>query len=408
MMRNKILAGGAAALLCSALLTACSDTKDLVTQPPPADPLFTSYVALGNSITAGYQSDGINDSTQQQSYANLLAQRMGTPFVMPLLAKPGCKPPIDTFTTQHRVGGGTNTTCALRSDVAGVPVINDVAVPGANVFDLTDAAGSAGNTLTTLILGGKTQVQRALDANPTFVSAWIGNNDVLGPALAGVLVAVPNVSRGVTSEANFEKYYAKAISGLQAAPSLRGGVLIGVVNVTGAPIFFSSDLLFSPQVKGAIDAVAGTTVTVDTSCTPGVGSLINFAVVGAIRAGTAPDTIACHAIQNHPQLLGQLYVLDATEVAAVTNAVNGYNAYIQAKADSLGWAYVDPNPALAQLRANNLIPPFPDLANPTKPFGDYISLDGVHPAAAAHQLVAGMIAAAIDAKYGTHIGGGTP
>ena len=37
--------------------------------PPTAGPMFASYVAIGNSITAGDQSGGINDSTQAQSPA---------------------------------------------------------------------------------------------------------------------------------------------------------------------------------------------------------------------------------------------------------------------------------------------------------------------------------------------------
>jgi len=54
-----------------------------------------SYVALGNSITAGYQSGGINDSTQRQSYALLLARQMGTRYAYPALTMPGCAPPIN-------------------------------------------------------------------------------------------------------------------------------------------------------------------------------------------------------------------------------------------------------------------------------------------------------------------------
>ena len=60
-------------------LAACSPDKKLLgpTTPVGGD-IFKSYVALGNSITAGYQSGGIVDSTQRQSYAFLLASRMGT------------------------------------------------------------------------------------------------------------------------------------------------------------------------------------------------------------------------------------------------------------------------------------------------------------------------------------------
>jgi hypothetical protein len=404
MLRKTHLAGGAAALVLMAAVAACNDTKDLVNPPPPADPLFTSYVALGNSITAGFQSGGINDSTQQQSYANLLAQSMGTAFVMPLLKKPGCPAPIDNFLTQHRLDDSSATSCALRNDAEGVPVINDVAVPGANVADLTDAVAPSGNALTTFILGGKTQVQRALDARPTFASVWIGNNDVLGPALSGILQPTPGLSAGLTSPAAFVQSYAKVIAGLQAAPTLKGGVLIGVVNVAAAPIFFPGAALNDPRVIGAIDLATGKAVTVDASCTPTTPALIDFQLIAAIAAGSQPAEIAC--APTGTDLVGQIYVLDANELPTLVGTVAQYNAYIHAKADSLGWAYVDPNDALAALRADtSVVPVFPRLDQPSKPFGDYISIDGVHPAAAAHQLIAGIIAQAIDAKYGTHIGG---
>ena len=34
--------------------------------------MFKNYVSIGNSITAGYQSGGLNDSVQQASYARLV------------------------------------------------------------------------------------------------------------------------------------------------------------------------------------------------------------------------------------------------------------------------------------------------------------------------------------------------
>src|SRR5436190_1972078 len=79
----------------------CSN-DDLITPPVPqykGGPMFQRYVAMGNSITAGFQSGGINDSTQQQSYVALVAGKMGSPFYYPSLTKPGCPPPIDTVFT---------------------------------------------------------------------------------------------------------------------------------------------------------------------------------------------------------------------------------------------------------------------------------------------------------------------
>src|SRR5579884_410128 len=105
-----------------ALLVAACHNDELFTPSVPqyaGGALFQRYVALGNSITAGFQSGGINDSTQKQSYALLLAGRMGSPYYYPSFTPPGCPPPIDTlFTasgTPHRVGGGTAATCFFRS-----------------------------------------------------------------------------------------------------------------------------------------------------------------------------------------------------------------------------------------------------------------------------------------------------
>ena len=58
----------------------------------PVDPLFERYVSMGNSITAGFQSGGINDSTQLQAYPVLLANAMHSPFFPPLLNRvPGAQ-----------------------------------------------------------------------------------------------------------------------------------------------------------------------------------------------------------------------------------------------------------------------------------------------------------------------------
>src|SRR5262249_23154204 len=90
--RGALLAAGAAMVACQA------DTH--ISDPTPLNPLFSTYVAMGNSITAGYQSGGINDSTQRQSYAYLLARQMSTRFAYPSLVMPGCPPPVSNLLTQ--------------------------------------------------------------------------------------------------------------------------------------------------------------------------------------------------------------------------------------------------------------------------------------------------------------------
>src|SRR5882672_12905007 len=83
----------AASLVLTLALAGCH-ADDSLNAPPVSDPMFVRYVSMGNSITAGFQSAGINDSTQKRSYAVLLASAMGTDFVYPSLAGRGCIPPF--------------------------------------------------------------------------------------------------------------------------------------------------------------------------------------------------------------------------------------------------------------------------------------------------------------------------
>src|SRR5467141_2779782 len=222
--------------------TACQNDK--LNRPfnvTPVDPLFDRYVSMGNSITAGFQSGGINDSTQSQSYAVLLARAMHAPFFSPLMNKPGCPPPYTNVFTGARFGGGTPTTCALRKTQAvPPPFISNTAVPGALVNDVyTNGAGAHANSLTQFFLGGLTQVRMAAKAQPTFI----------------------------TPTALFNARYESrltAVDGLGA----RGGVLVGVANVTAIPYFSAGATYWAIKNKLALPDTFPTVFTVSANCAP--------------------------------------------------------------------------------------------------------------------------------------------
>ena len=400
-----------AALSSLAVLASC-ERKDTLLGPvtPSGGDIFTSYVALGNSITAGFQSGGINDSTQRQSYARLLSIQMGTQYHYASLQGRGCTPPIANTQTGALVGtGSTSTTCDLRAGSSVTDVLNNVAVPGARVLDPTSTSTVASNSLTQFILGGKSQVSRALDAKPTFATIWIGNNDVLVAGLSGIIVpqAVLGQAGIISTPAVFQTNYDLMIKQLtDGAPGLKG-VLIGVVHVQNLPALSSGAVIAaSATIQAGITAAAGKPVAVHPSCT-GSSSLINVpSLVAAIRANSpvAPPIIVCD--KNSPGFpfpIGDLYVLDATEQATLGATIAAYNTYIAAKAASIGFAYYDTNVLLTARRANGEIPAFPNLASATATFGNLISLDGVHPAAAAHVILANEIIGVINAKYGTRL-----
>ena len=433
-MSNRILTRGAALMVLLAA-AACTDhsAKVLGPRPPQGNGMFQSYVSLGNSITAGFQSGGINDSTQKRSYPVLLAAQMGTRFAYPSLAMPGCPPPVNDFQKQTRVTptgfpASTSSSCFLRANTAAI--LNNVAVPGAASKD-PDLASSTlspnANLLTQLFLGGMNQVQRAALADPTFATIWIGNNDVLPAALSGILVAAPGISPGVTAQATFQSNYDAMIGDLQKqAPHLKSGVLIGVVNVTNAPALIPVSLLLSnPAFRGAFDLASGYNpastdpfksqpLNIEANCTANPTTLVSLLITGQIaafrndstkapnaRAGHPPD-ISCGTSSIYPSPVGQIFILEPAEITAVTNAVTAYNTYISGKAQAIGFAYLNPNQALDSLKAAGQITP-PNFASATAPFGKWISLDGVHPTSAAHVLITNYLIDAINAKYQTSL-----
>ena len=415
MRRPHILRAAAAAPAALALaLGACADDPQLtLTTPPAAAPFMARYVAIGNSITAGYQSGGINDSTQARAYPVLLAQAAGVEsFRLPLLRKPGCTPPIANFVTGALVPpaagqAASPVNCYGRVDSTYSNVINNVAVPGANSFDPTGQQGGGSNTLTSLFLGGRTQVERALDVDPTFATVWIGNNDVLSFALGGT-------TAGVTDSLAFVTNYNAMLAQLRSRNADLKGVLIGVVDVTNTPLLVPISVFnptgggtgfaaYQPAANGAVTQIFGRPIQFAPNCA-GSQAAVAFSALRTIAAGAnavlpagAPFTFVCNNVSAAVQATGG--VLDDTERAFFVNRVAGWNAYIAAKADSIGFAYYNPNTTLGALRAAGQVPPFPILTTPTRPFGPLISNDGVHPGSPAHTLLARALVGVINAKY---------
>lgn len=381
------------------LAAACNDDELL---PPTArDDMFVRYVAIGNSITAGFQSGGISDSTQLQAYPVLLAEEfglsLGTEFNVPLLNPPGCPPPIINIFTLERLGGGGSSTCLLRQ--APTPTfINNVAVPGAAVVDVLNNLDptSRANALTTFFLGGLTQMEVVQRVRPTFASVWIGNNDVLGAALSG------DVSL-VTPASVFAAQYDAMVDELVAL-NLQGAILIGVGNVTAIPHLSPGAAYW----QAAMAPGWPPTFTVSNNCAPaafgGVGETTlvpfgyGFGVLFAQAAGGTAVTLDC--VNDPPVLTG-------AELATIGTAVAIFNQTIADAAGANGWAYLDPNPFLDSLVQAGEIPLFPNVPpSPdavTRPFGDFFSRDGFHPNAAAHQLVADHVIDAINAEYGVNL-----
>ncbi len=370
------------------------------------DPLFDRYVSVGNSITAGFQSGGINDSTQLQSYAVLLSRQMATPFFVPLMNKAGCPPPIISVFSNPpiRVGPPPPNGCALReTQPVPPPYLNNVAVPGAYAYSILDNFNTPlahPNALTTFFLGGYTQMGMLKKVDPTFVTVWIGNNDVLTAATAGGDTTL------ITDTLAFKASYRTMLDGI-ATTSVRGGVLIGVANVTLIP-FFSKGSTYWAIKNGLVPGAAfPPKFAVSNTCAPmavipiaiGDSVLVPFTLgiplIAAAQAGVA-DTLYCTETQT----------VQPAELRKLVATVTTYNAFISAQATARGFAYFDPSTLFTALPAGS-IPAFPTITGAgavSAPFGSYFSRDGVHPTALSHKLLANALISLINATYNKSLG----
>ena len=418
---NRRIAAPLVALVLSLGLGACIEDETIVLpERSDTERFFHRYVSMGNSLTAGWMSSGINDSTQQLTYPVRLAARADVPFAVPSLAMPGCPPPlVGVFDTDSagnvvieddRVGGSfsSGTTCALRETPA-PEIVQNVAVPGARMADAfdIDRPGNASNTLTTLLIGGMSQVEAMRRARPSFVSSWLGNNDVLAAALQGD----PSLMTPVDT---FELYHERVSQAIGGSGAL-GVALISVMDVRVAPVLQPGLYFWLADSLG----LAPKEVSADCAPRDSTGELnplsMNTVSMLAFR-DAAVDVVSCDP--SAP------YVLTFAERDEIGARVIAFNNILRVETQDRNWVYISSADVLqAALNSagsgqHNLLRRCTGLTNtlteeamvtffttrcphPSAPnyFGSLITFDGIHMSAAGHQLLANALATQINSRY---------
>ncbi len=412
----------------AAFAAGCVSDEKLVTTAAPTigTPLLARYVAMGNSITAGIQSAGINDSTQRRTYAALLAAMAKVPFTFRSFGF-GC-PAL--YTTPFNANGKLTATIPGGCDLSrGFPtLVQNVAVPGENVADLTSTGAQSGlgpfqngaGPLNLFILGGLNEVQAMQEVQPTFVSLWAPNNDVLHAVNVGSPDTAPSAAAYLLS-------FNAAVAAIKAVPTLKGAVLIGIVDVPDfAPIVQPGAFFFAAYTANPLQFGGK---PVDLSCSP-------FTATGQPNPFGA-NLVSFHAVQD-PRVTSIKCTPDApyvtttstlgaaggrNEYAVFEARIDSINAGIKAAATANGWIYVDPNtfagaavldnPTLvkkcqglktaASLQQFQVAVATTCPGDPANYFGSLVSLDGTHPSTLFHQQFASYLAAQINAKYQTTI-----
>ncbi|WP_339835088.1 G-D-S-L family lipolytic protein [uncultured Flavobacterium sp.] len=282
---------------------------------------FSSYVAVGNSLTAGYMDGTVSIGGQANSFPNLLSQQFAT-VGGGVFTQPSYEEDV------NNLGGisglpGFNTRLVINASVgapqplAGTSTItltpqatayNNMGVPGAKSFHLlVPGYGNPANfpaanpyyvrhatSNTATVLGD------AMTKNPTFFTNWIGANDVLSYATTGGV--------GVDQTGNFnpQTYGPNDITD----PTVFAGVYSLIVNGGTSPAFGAVTGLSQNGAKGVVATIPSvtsipffTTVPYNPVTAAAVGGASNITALNAQLYGPLKQALTAFGAGSRINLL---------------------------------------------------------------------------------------------------------
>ncbi len=435
-----------------------TDVEDIVVTKGEAD--FSKFISLGNSLTSGYRDGALYSGGQTESFPSMMAMQMklagGGEFKQPMMPNnvggfiglPGFPGKLELKMVNGALSPVANApAAALDNVVAGRPYQN-MGVPGAKVSHLL-APGYGNPAGLSLGLANPyfvrfassttaSVVGDALAQNPTFVSLWIGNNDVLGYATSGGDGTNPITPVDGAVGVGFTSTYTTLVNTVFPTGTTRKGVVANIPNVTSVPFFTRVPAmpltnLTDAQVSQLNTAYATYNAGLAQAKSLGAindaeyqkrlikftaGAVANGAVISdkdlstvpglpKYRQTTAKDYILLTASAVlTPQAGGgtsvpleDKLVLTEAEAAKVLTATAAYNTAIKSLADSKGLAFVDMNAKMTELNSKSGISWNGVRYTATFVTGGTFSLDGVHLTGRGYAVVANEFIKAINMKY---------
>ncbi len=374
---------------------------------------LTAYVAVGNSLTAGYTDGELFRSGQEYSMANIMAGQFmhaglesfkqplmkdeigfggrmvlaevdGAPFPVPM---PGNPDPAN-FENIYQTDGP----------------FHNLGVPGATAQHLLfEGYGTlnpyfgrfAANPVTSSVIAD------ALALQPSFFTLWIGSNDILGYALKG------GEGPGITPFAEFELYYQIILSELTAGGAK--GAIANIVDIVKIPFFttipYNTLVLDDSQaamLNAAYENMGATHITfaadsnavvvVDTDHPAGLRQMEK----GELILLTAMEGIG-QQNWGSQQPMAPEYYLSLDQVDEIAEAMDNFNTAIRLLAETADVAYVDIRSSLKEAETGIY---FDAIGfNTEYVTGGIFSLDGIHLTARGNVIVANEFIAAINRQY---------
>lgn len=428
-------------VLLALLLAGCSlDTPGDPTgsvNAPGLEDAGARYVAIGNSLTAGFMDGGLMQAGQINSYPRLIANQLGlsnTEFTQPWIAAPGIG--SSTPSDPSLIAGvlhfdgltigvlgetpAADVQASLLLAVSQPTPYHNLGVPGALLtdgrhaydalssvgqipfFEFINRASFFGNEEVALAAGpppittqSASMHYKAIAKGGALTTVWLGNNDVLGAATSGN----PGVDVPLTDVTAFTMEYTAMLQTLAGGLMARNGfpatiVTANIPSVTSTP-FFVPESIFDNAVQAQI-GVSWPGGYTDTNV-----QFVLFPALGWIATATPTDPIPSNLTLSQAEFdaVNAATIAFNTVIASVTAGVNAAGIAKCAMFDAN--ATLSGLPAAQKTHFSFLLASGMTIADAAAT--TYFSLDGVHPNNQGYGFVANAFIDEINALDGTSI-----
>ncbi len=385
-------------------------------KPSPGDADFSTMVAVGNSLTAGFADGELYRSAQQNSYPNIVAQQLkhagGGDFIQPLMKDEygfGNRlvlDVIDGMLTPVPAGKQVNPDNLLSIYDEKGP-FNNFGIPHAKADHLLVPGYGflnpyfgrfAKNVNTSTVLND------AMIVEPTFFLLWIGNNDVLNYAIHG------GEGETITNVEYFSKIIESIISLL--AENNAPGAVANIPDITVIPFFTtipSIGLVLTESQASELNLVYKDFPHIEFKAGQNGFVVTDAEAQGQIRQLTANELLLLSVPPDSMQYAGWgsmkpiplQYYLSEQQIENVRETVDQYNSFIRKITGDMNLAFVDVNTPLKNAETGII---FDGVSFTTKfVTGGVFSLDGIHLTARGNAIVANEFIDAINKKYGSSV-----
>ncbi len=419
-------------------LISCEDRSSITDAPPinlgEAD--FSRFYTVGNSLTAGYQNGALYQSAQEFSFGKIIADRVGASFEQPIISDPGFggRLEFEGFDSNQNPVIVTNSETGGPLNINYPAPYNNLGIPGALLFDLLNATNANNcasglnpinprpNPFFNLILRNQalnlgSQISQLKASNPTLITLWAGNNDILGYYLSGGKIPftplvnfnylfnslgdsleLTNADVFIANIPNVERIPFVATFGPKIAESIKEAYQAGTI----MGLFLENDPV--PYSPNELKNLEGMVTLAGKKLAPLIGIPTGKAYLDSDGNYNIPPGIdTTKAFGLHPQNpFPDKFSLSREELADASGMVEQYNEVIADLCENKGFSLVDINALFKEVYDGGLV------ENGIKFTTDYItgnlfSLDGIHPTSQAYGIIANRFILAINEKLGAEI-----